>query len=167
MPSSPWWPTPPKPGGKSLFKEVVTKVANIELYYRALQFYLDHRPLLINDLLVVLTPRLDHTRAVSFFTRVGHLKLVKPYLRTVQSNNNKAINEALNQVLTEEEDYEGLRKSIDTFDNFDTIALAQQLEKHELLEFRRIGAYLYKNNNRWAQSVDLCKKDLLYRVSAV
>ena len=150
---------------ESLFKEVVTKVANIELYYRALTFYLDHKPLLINDLLIVLTPRLDHTRAVSFFTRAGHLKLVKPYLRTVQTNNNKAVNEALNQVLIEEEDYEGLRKSIDSFENFDTIALAQQLEKHELLEFRRIAAYLYKSNNRWAQSVELCKKDKLYRVS--
>lgn len=148
---------------ESLFKEVITKVANIELYYKALQFYLDHKPLLINDLLVVLTPRLDHTRAVSFFTRCGHLKLVKPYLRTVQSNNNKSVNECLNQVLIEEEDYEGLRKSIDTYDNFDNISLAQQLEKHELLEFRRIAAYLYKGNNRWGQSVDLCKKDKLFK----
>lgn len=39
---------------------------------------------------------------------------------------------------------QGLRTSIDAFDNFDTIALAQQLEKHELTEFRRIAAYLYK-----------------------
>ena len=149
---------------ESQFKDVVAKVANIELYYRALKFYLDHKPLLVNDLLTVLTPRLDHTRAVGFFTKCGHLHLVKPYLRAVQTNNNKAVNEAINQVLTEEEDYEGLRKSIDTFDNFDTIALAQQLEKHELLEFRRIAAYLYKNNNRWGQSVNLCKKDKLFKV---
>ena len=149
------------------FKEVITKVANIELYYKALQFYLDHKPLLINDLLLVLTPRLDHTRCVSYFTRVGHLSLVKQYLRAVQQNNNKAVNEALNQVLIDEEDYEGVRKSIDTFDNFDTIALAQQLEKHELLEFRRIAAYLYKSNNRWGQAVELCKKDKLYRVSDI
>ncbi len=26
------------------------------------------------------------------------------------------------------------------------------------LEFRRIAAYLYKGNNRWGQSVALCKK---------
>jgi len=38
------------------------------------------------------------------------------------------------------------------------------LEKHELIEFRRIAAYLYKGNNRWKQSVELCKKDLLYKV---
>lgn len=60
---------------------------------------------------------------------------------------------------------QGLRTSIDAFDNFDTIALAQKLEKHELTEFRRIAAYLYKGNNRWKQSVELCKKDRLFKVS--
>lgn len=59
---------------------------------------------------------------------------------------------------------QGLRTSIDAFDNFDTIALAQKLEKHELTEFRRIAAYLYKGNNRWKQSVELCKKDRLFKV---
>lgn len=148
---------------ENLFKDVVTKVANIELYYKALQFYLDNKPLLINDLLVVLTPRMDHTRAVNFFIKAKHLSLVKPYLRSVQNHNNKAINEALNNLLIEEEDYNGLRASIDAFDNFDNIQLAQTLEKHELIEFRRIAAYLYKGNNRWKQSVELCKKDHLYK----
>ena len=90
---------------------------------------------------------------------------MKPYLRSVQSHNNKAINEALNDLLIDEEDYNGLRASIDAFDNFDNIALAQRLEKHELIEFRRIAAYLYKGNNRWQQSVELCKRDKLYKVS--
>lgn len=96
---------------------------------------------------------------------VNQVPLVKPYLRQVQTQNNKSVNEALNQVLIDEEDYAGLRASIDAYDNFDNIALAQQLEKHELLEFRRISAYLYRGNNRWKQSVELCKKDKLYKVS--
>ncbi|KAF5296319.1 hypothetical protein FQA39_LY12536 [Lamprigera yunnana] len=145
------------------FKDIITKVANIELYYKAIQFYLDYKPLLLNDLLLVLAPRMDHTRAVSFFSKNGHLQLVKSYLRSVQSLNNKAINEALNALLIDEEDYQGLRTSIDAFDNFDNIGLAQKLEKHELTEFRRIAAYLYKGNNRWKQSVELCKKDRLFR----
>uniref|UniRef100_A0A667HBR1 Clathrin heavy chain n=1 Tax=Lynx canadensis TaxID=61383 RepID=A0A667HBR1_LYNCA len=145
------------------FKDVIAKVANVELYYKALQFYLDYKPLLINDLLLVLAPRLDHTRTVGFFSKAGQLPLVKPYLRSVQSHNNKSVNEALNHLLTEEEDYQGLRASIDAYDNFDNIALAQRLEKHQLIEFRRIAAYLYKGNNRWAQSVELCKKDHLYK----
>lgn len=147
------------------FKEMITKVANIELYFKGIQFYLDYHPMLLNDLLVVLAPRMDHTRAVSFFSRTKHLPLVKPYLRSVQNLNNKAINEALNDLLIEEEDYAALKTSIDAFDNFDTISLAQRLEKHELIEFRRIAAYLYKSNNRWKQAVELCKKDSLYKDS--
>jgi len=148
---------------ESHFKDIITKVANIEIYYKAIQFYLDYKPLLLNDLLLVLTPRLDHTRSVTFFSKQNHIALVKPYLRSVQNLNNKASNEALNQLLIEEEDYQGLRASIEAFDNFDNIALAQQLEKHELLEFRRISAFLYRGNNRWKQSVDLCKKDQLFK----
>lgn len=59
---------------------------------------------------------------------------------------------------------QALRTSIDAYDNFDNISLAQRLEKHELIEFRRIAAYLFKGNNRWKQSVELCKKDRLYKV---
>lgn len=100
----------------------------------------------------------------SYPLQVNHLQLVKPYLRAVQKLNNKTVNEALNEMFIEEEDYNGLKTSIDAFDNFDNIALAQRLEKHELIEFRRIAAYLYKGNNRWKQSVELCKKDRLFKV---
>uniref|UniRef100_A0A671RTI1 Clathrin heavy chain 1-like n=1 Tax=Sinocyclocheilus anshuiensis TaxID=1608454 RepID=A0A671RTI1_9TELE len=138
-------------------------VANVELYYKAIQFYLEFKPLLLNDLLIVLSPRLDHSRAVSFFSKVKQLPLIKPYLRSVQNHNNKSVNEALNNLFISEEDYQALRTSIDAYDNFDNISLAQRLEKHELIEFRRIAAYLFKGNNRWKQSVELCKKDKLYK----
>ncbi|CAJ0967452.1 unnamed protein product [Ranitomeya imitator] len=131
--------------------------------YRAIQFYLEFKPLLLNDLLMVLSPRLDHTRAVNYFSKVKQLPLVKPYLRSVQNHNNKSVNEALNNLFITEEDYQALRTSIDAYDNFDNISLAQRLEKHELIEFRRIAAYLFKGNNRWKQSVELCKKDRLYK----
>lgn len=47
--------------------------------------------MLLNDLLLVLSPRLDHTRAVSMFMKNGHIALVKPYMRSVQNNNNKVL----------------------------------------------------------------------------
>nr|AAW26877.1 SJCHGC02697 protein [Schistosoma japonicum] len=146
------------------FKDLITRVANVELYYKAIQFYLTYKPLLLNDLLMVLSPRLDHTRAVNFFIKAGHIALVKPYLRFVQQNNanNKSVNEALNDLLIEEEDYQALRQSIETHSNFDHIALAQQLERHELIEFRRLAALLFKGSNRWMQSIELCKRDQLY-----
>lgn len=128
----------------SEFKEVIVKVANAELFYKALRFYLDEQPLLINDLLAALTSRIDHGRVVSMFLKANNLPLIKPYLVAVQSVNNQAVNNAYNDLLIEEEDYKTLRDSIDNFENFDNIALAQRLEKHELLEFRRIAAHLYK-----------------------
>ena len=58
--------------------------------------------------------------------------------------NIEAVNDAYNDLLIEEEDYKTLRDSIDSFDNFNNISLAARLEKHELLEFRRLAAHLYK-----------------------
>jgi len=145
------------------FKDVVVKVANLEIYYKALRFYLDEQPLLLNDLLAVLTPKIDHTRVVSIFEKSDNIPLIKSYLISVQQVNNKAVNTAYNDLLIEEEDYKSLRDSIDHFDNFDNIALAQRLEKHELLEFRRIAAHLFKRNKRWKQSMTLSKQDKLYR----
>lgn len=110
-------------------------MANVELYYKAVHFYLDFKPLLLNDLLIVLSPRLDHTRAVNLFSKVGgcltsprrrffdkrtslvtscflivfvqvkQLPLIKPYLRSVQNHNNKSVNEALNNLFIIEEDF--------------------------------------------------------------
>ena len=57
----------------------------------------------------------------------GNLPLIKPYLVTVQSSNVAAVNEALNGLYIEEEDYERLRESIDMHDNFDQISLAQKV----------------------------------------
>eukprot|EP00475_Leptophrys_vorax_P034731 TRINITY_DN56473_c0_g1_i1.p1 TRINITY_DN56473_c0_g1~~TRINITY_DN56473_c0_g1_i1.p1 ORF type:complete len:919 (-),score=143.56 TRINITY_DN56473_c0_g1_i1:348-3104(-) len=145
------------------FKDVVVKVANLEIYYRAILFYLQEHPDLINDLLTVLAPRVDHTRVVDLMRKSGNLPLVKPYLVTVQSANVAAVNEALNNLFIEEEDYERLRESIDMHDNFDQISLAQRIEKHELLEFRRIAAFIYKMCGRWRQSLALSKADKLYK----
>lgn len=59
--------------------------------------------------------------------QAGHIRLVKPYMIAVQSNNVSAVNEALNEIYIEEEDYERLRESIDYHDNFDQIGLAQRV----------------------------------------
>ena len=60
---------------------------------------------------------------------------------------------------------QGLRDSITTYDNFDQLSLAAQLEKHELMEFRRISAFIYKKALRWRKAVALAKQDKLYKVS--
>ena len=59
--------------------------------------------------------------------QAGHLRVVKPYMVAVQSNNVSAVNEALNEIYIEEEDYDRLRESIELHDNFDQIGLAQKV----------------------------------------
>jgi len=147
----------------TLFKDTMTKAANTDICYKAVQFYSEENPLLINDLMTAVVNRVDHSRVVALVRRQNNLPLIKPYLLSVQEKNVGAVNEALNELYLEEEDYEALRKSIDSFDAFDPIALASLLETHQLLEFRRISAYLYKKNGRWSQSVELSKNDKLYQ----
>ncbi|KAJ6897449.1 clathrin heavy chain 2-like [Populus alba x Populus x berolinensis] len=145
------------------FKDVVVKVANVELYYKAVHFYLQEHPDLINDLLNVIALRVDHTRVVDIMRKAGQLRLIKPYMVAVQSNNVSAVNEALNEIYIEEEDYDRLHESIELHDNFDQIGLAQKIEKHELLEMRRVASHIYKKAGRWKQSIALSKKDNLYK----
>ncbi|GLT43224.1 hypothetical protein SLA2020_171910 [Shorea laevis] len=145
------------------FKDVIVKVGNVELYYKAVHFYLQEHPDLMNDVLNVLALRVDHARVVDIMRKAGQLRLVKPYMVAVQSNNVAAVNEALNEIYVEEEDYDRLRESIDLHDNFDQLGLAQKIEKHELLEMRRVAAYIYKKAGRWKQSIVLSKKDNLYK----
>ncbi|TFK51691.1 clathrin heavy chain 1 [Heliocybe sulcata] len=145
------------------FKDVIVRVANIELYYKALTFYLQEQPTLLTDLMTVLIPRIDHSRVVRMFRQIDHLPLIRPYLIAVQHLNIEAVNDAYNDLLMDEEDYKTLRDSIDSFDNFNNINLAQRLEKHPLLEFRRLAAHLYKKNGRWEESITLSKADKLYK----
>jgi clathrin heavy chain len=145
------------------FKDVCVKVANAEIYYKALSFYLEEHPTQLVDLLAVLTPRVDHSRVVDLMRKRDHLALVKPYLAQAQTNNLQAVNDAVNELCIEEEDYEALRNSIDLYDNFDQISLALRCESHELIEFRRISGYIYQKNKRWKQSVELAKRDGLFK----
>ncbi|TFK26167.1 clathrin heavy chain 1 [Coprinopsis marcescibilis] len=149
------------------FKDVIVRAANIEIYYKALTFYLQEQPSLLTDLLTVLIPRIDHSRVVRTFRQIDHIPLIRSYLIAVQHLNIEAVNDAYNDLLIEEEDYKTLRDSIDSFDNFNNIALAKRLEKHELLEFRRLAAHLYKKNSRWEESIALSKQDKLYKDAMV
>jgi clathrin heavy chain len=144
------------------FLTVMQKVSNLDLYYRAITFYLEEQPMQISGLLQTLIPKIDHARAVQQLRKAGHLALILPYLKQVQNLNLAAVNEAINDVYVEAEDYENLRTSVTDFDAFDQLALAQRMEKHELLEMRRIAVFLFKKNKRYKQAMDLSKNDKMY-----
>jgi clathrin heavy chain len=65
------------------------------------------------------------------FERSDNIPLIKPFLLNVQPQNNKVVNNAINDLLIEEEDYKTLRDSVENYDNYDPVELAQRLEKHE------------------------------------
>ncbi|KAI9865995.1 MAG: hypothetical protein M1813_001962 [Trichoglossum hirsutum] len=145
------------------FKDIVVKVANLEIYYRALNFYLQEQPSLITDLLQALTPKIDVNRVVRMFEKSDNIPLIKPFLLNVQTQNKKAVNNAINDLLIEEEDYKTLRDSVENYDNYDPVELAQRLERHELVFFRQIAANIYRKNKRWEKSIALSKQDKLYK----
>jgi len=144
------------------FKDTIAKLTNTEIFYKAITFYLDYSPLEINSLLEAMASRVDHVRVISQMKRAGHLPLVKPYLLTTQPANIKEVNDALYALYVEDEDHEALAKGVVTFDNFDQVEMAQMCEKHSLLQFRRIGAMLYKRAKKWSKSVELSKKDKVW-----
>ena len=56
-------------------------------------------------MLQVLEARIDHSRVVSILRKADHLPLVKDYLIAVQKGNLAAVNDAVNELLIEEEDF--------------------------------------------------------------
>ncbi|POV97439.1 hypothetical protein PSTT_15059 [Puccinia striiformis] len=117
----------------SQFKDIIVKVANVELYYKSLSFYLQEQPTLLTDLLTVLVARIDHTRAVKIFQKTDNLPLIKPYLIAVQHLDLPAINEAYHDLLIEEEDYATSRDSLSNHENFDQLKESIGLSKDDKL----------------------------------
>ena len=145
------------------FKDIIVKVANLEIYYRALNHYLQEQPLLLTDLLQALTPRVDVNRVVRMFEKSDNIPIIKPFLLNVQSQNKRVVNNAIHDLLIEEEDYKTLRDSVENHDNYDAIELAQRLEKHELVFFRQVAAQIYRKSKRWDKSIALSKQDKLFK----
>jgi len=145
------------------FKATVVRVNNSEVFYRAISFYIQENPLQLSELLIELSAKLDHKRVVQMVESYGHLPLIKQYLKHVQRDDIAVVNEALNGLYVEEERFQELRESVTEFQAFDQISLAQRLEKHELMEFRRVAATLYQMNGRAAQSIELSKQDRLWK----
>ena len=145
------------------FKDIIVKVANLEIYYRALNHYLQEQPSLLTDILQALTPRIDVNRVVRMFEKSDNIPLIKPFLLNVQEQNKRTVNNAINDLLIEEEDYKTLRDSVENYDNYDAVDLAQRLEKHDLVFFRQIAANIYRKNKRWEKSISLSKQDKLFK----
>jgi clathrin heavy chain len=145
------------------YLQLITKVSNNDLYYKSISFYLEEQPLQVNELLKTLINKIDLVKCTNAIRKLAIVPLVEPFLKIVQQTNTKEVNEALNEHYLNSEDYESLRESITQYPNFDSYNLAKATENHELLEFRRIAAFLYRKNGKYEQSINLSKKDEMYR----
>ena len=121
------------------FLDIVVEVRNQELLYKAIAFFVEQLPPLLGKLLSAVMPQLDHTRVVHLLKTQSEyaVALAQPYLEDAQKENLSSVNTVLNDLYLNEEDYSSLRSSIEDYPNFDQIVLAQEIESHELLEFRR------------------------------
>ena len=146
-----------------VFCQSIVKVSNHDLFYRAIIFYLEEEPMSLNDLLNLIVAKIDLAKCVSVMKKTGYISLIEPFLKGAQSQNIAAVNEALNEIYLEKQDYSALRNSIKDYDSFESIQLAQELETHDLLECRRISALLYRKNKRYQKSIEISKKDCLYK----
>lgn len=147
----------------SYFKEVIVKVSNLEIYYKAINFYVKEHPSLLIDLLSVLTPRLDIPRTVKIFAKSDNLPLIKPFLINILPKNNSVVNEAYHELVIEEEDYKALQDAVDAYDKFDQLGLAATLETHDLIFFKKIAALLYRRNKKWAKCLTILKNEKLWK----
>lgn len=147
----------------SRFKEIIVKVSNLEIYYKAINFYVKEHPSLLIDLLTVLTPRLDIPRTVRIFSKSDNLPLIKPFLVNVLPKNNSVVNQAYHDLMIEEEDYKALQDAVDSYDKFDQLELASRLENHQLIFFKKIAAQLYRRNKKWAKSLAILKEEKLWK----
>lgn len=84
-------------------------------------------------------------------------------MESVQNQNIAAVNEALNEIYLENQDFDKLRQSIKEFDSFESVDLASGLENHELLECRRISSLLYRKSKNFKKSIELSKRDEMYQ----
>jgi len=153
----------PEAWDEGRFPQIISKVTHMELLYDSIKFYLEQHPDQINELLSSISNKVDPAKVVERVGKLSHLPLIKRYLVSVQERNVTQVNEALNDMYIDEEDYDSLRLSIDTYDNFDSISLARKLSQHELIEFKRISAKLFRQNKRWKQSIDISKSDKMFK----
>lgn len=107
------------------YLQLITKVSNNDLYYKSISFYLEEQPLQVNELLKTLINKIDLVKCTNAIRKLGIVQLVEPFLKIVQQTNTKEVNEALNELYLNSEDYESLRESITQFSAFDSYNLAK------------------------------------------
>ncbi|PWU91330.1 putative clathrin heavy chain [Trypanosoma cruzi] len=136
-----------------VFKTVVSHLGSSDLVYNSISFYIQTNPQLLDDFLTSMFKTLDPERVLLEVKKLAPVHFIRQYLESAQERNSRRVNEAINKLYMEEEDFTALRDSVERFDNFDSAELSAELEKMELFEFRKIALFLHRRNKRFTHAV--------------
>eukprot|EP01057_Protomagalhaensia_wolfi_P002071 Protomagalhaensia_wolfi_Nauph_80__2070@NODE_2323_length_1127_cov_18_627757_g1819_i0_p1_GENE_NODE_2323_length_1127_cov_18_627757_g1819_i0NODE_2323_length_1127_cov_18_627757_g1819_i0_p1_ORF_typecomplete_len305_score75_55Clathrin/PF00637_20/1_7Clathrin/PF00637_20/2_2e15UTP15_C/PF09384_10/1e03UTP15_C/PF09384_10/0_0017HSBP1/PF06825_12/0_0096Sec16_C/PF12931_7/0_0093Nucleoporin_C/PF03177_14/0_033DUF5408/PF17402_2/0_12Methyltransf_3/PF01596_17/0_21Vps39_1/PF10366_9/7_9e03Vps39_1/PF10366_9/1_7e04Vps39_1/ len=161
------------------FVNILQQINNADLHHKAITFYLDFHPALVNAFLTPLAAKLDFNRVISTFKRhslclsaprlsQSGLALIQSFLEDQQPRANETtsvVNETLHDLYLDKQDVQSLQRSIERFHNYDQTQLAAVLEKHQLLEMKQLALKLYEKNGRYTHAIELAKKFKQYEVA--
>lgn len=60
-----------------VFCQNIVNVANHDLYYKAILFYMEEEPMLLQDILKLLSNKVDLTQTVQIVKRTGNIALIQ------------------------------------------------------------------------------------------
>lgn len=148
----------------SHFKEIILKAKNTEIYYKAILFYLNENPTYLLELLHLLTPKIDLTRTVRLFIKLNNVYLIKPFFESCLYKNNTLLNSTYCDLLISEQNYTSLEAFInnDSIDKYNKLYLAEKIENHKLIFFRKLSAKLYAKEKKFSNAIAILKKDCLW-----
>lgn len=139
------------------FLNIITKVTNQKLLFKGILFYLEEEPSLLNNLLQVISAKLDSQKLVQIMQKTNNIEIIADFLKTLQHENNQIINDEINRFLLEEEDFKSLYNSISTYSNYDQAKLLKQIEQSNLSELKKIAALIYRKNKQYDKALQVCK----------
>jgi len=162
------------------FIDLMAKAGSLDVMYRGVQFYASQHPDLLLDLLLVLAPKAESSRVVTFLRlcpvasdsslygpELGILPEAVAYLNKVVSiqgvDTPPEVADALIDIYVEEEAVLHLKELLNVLDNFDQFGLASRLENHKLLDFRRLAGKMYRQVGKYEVALQIAKKDRIWR----
>ncbi|CCW60031.1 unnamed protein product [Phytomonas sp. EM1] len=146
-----------------VFKDAVLRMGSNDVVYSAIGFYMKTHPELLNDFLSSIFKKVEPERVMVEVEKYAPIYLIRTYLEAIQERNLKKVNETLNDLYIEGEDFDALRHSIESYDNFDFEKLSSRLEKMELFEFRKIALFLHRKNKNYMHAIRIAKENKLYQ----
>ena len=142
-----------------LMKDLLTKVPRIDMIYKAESYYLNEQPEKVNEMLIAVAHRCDHSVVISLARKEKDLNAIREYLLYCLDLNNDAVNEACIDMFIDDGDHKSLKSLIEKNSNFNKTALAARLKVHEEAEFRKIAAHLYSSCDDYKSAIELCMNE--------